>query len=215
MDIPSHHALWSARMASHVTQMLEAVERGDHHAAETLLPLVYDELHELARSRMARLAPGQTLQPTALVHEVYLRLVGEGDPGWENRAHFFFAAARAMQNLLVEQARRKASLKRGGDRKHVPGEDLAIAIDAPPEELIALDEALAQLEQEDPRQHQVVLLRYFGGFAAQDIATMLDVSLSTVERAWRVSRARLHQLLTESSGKEAGSDEGSASPFST
>ena len=202
-------------MASPVTQMLEAVGRGDHHAAETLLPLVYDELHELARSRMACLAPGQTLQPTALVNEAYLRLVGDADPGWENRAHFFFAAARAMQNLLVEQARRKASLKRGGDRKRVPGEYLAIAIDAPGEELIALDEALEQLEQEDARQHQVVLLRYFGGFTAPDIATMLDVSLSTVERTWRASRARLHQLLTDSTDKNAGSDEGSASPSST
>lgn len=196
-----------------VTLALHAVRRGEKDAGARLLPLVYEELRALARARLARELPGQTLQPTALVHEAYLRLVGgipENDPGWDNRGHFFGAAARAMRQILVEQARRKAGPKAGGGRKR---EDLDVVVDnvanpaavgwTPPidlpsdahDDMVGLDEALSRLEQEDPRKAEVVMLKYFAGLEHGQIAQVLGVSVPTVERDWRFARAWLKKEL--------------------
>lgn len=183
-----------------VTRVLQAVARGDRQAGEDLLPLVYRELRDLAKSRMARLAAGQTLQPTALVHEAYLRLIGNVDPGWDGRGHFFAAAARAMRNILVEQARRKASLKRGGDRKRVEGSDSDLAIEPPSDDLVALEEAIQRLEADDPRKGQIVNLRYFAGLTMEEIAAVLGISLGTVKREWQYTRRWLYTELNEQNG---------------
>lgn len=143
--------------------MLRATGSGDPKAAADLLPLVYSELRKLARARMAKTPPGNTLQPTALVHEAYLRLIGTDQPSWNSRGHFFGAAAQAMRQILIEQARRKGSKKHGGDRKRVDIADVEPIIESPSEDLLALDEALKQLEQADPRQGKIVMLRYFAG----------------------------------------------------
>lgn len=180
-----------------VTLMLQAASRGDEKAAAELLPLVYTELRRLAKSWMAKTPPGQTLQPTALVHEAYLRLLGGEDPGWESRRHFFFAVSRAMRDILVEQARRKASLKRGGGRRRVQSEDELPAFEEPVEDMLALDEALKCLEQDDPRKHRIVMLRFFAGLTAQETAGVMDLSLRTVVREWRYIRAKLYKDLVE------------------
>lgn len=187
-----------------VTLMLRAVADGDSQAARELLPLVYAELRALAEARMRNTPPGHTLQPTALVHEAYLRLVGKDGPGWESRAHFFFAAARSMRDLLVEQARRKATLKRGGDRKRVDAENLHIALEAPAEDMLALDEALGRIQAESPRQHQLVMLRFFAGLTAEESAAALGVTVRTVERDWRFVKARLHKELTAADHQQDG-----------
>ena len=181
-----------------VTQMLRSAGDGDPQAAADLLPLIYDELRKLAQARMARTPPGNTLQPTALVHEAYLRLIGSNDPSWHSRGHFFAAAAQAMRQILVEQARRKASLKRGGGRKRVALEDVEPAIEPPAEDVLALDEALGQLEKADPRKGNVVMLRYFAGLTNEETAAALEVSVSTIEREWRFSRAFLYTVLSNS-----------------
>jgi RNA polymerase sigma factor (TIGR02999 family) len=142
-----------------VTQVLNALEQGDPRAAEELLPLVYDELRKLAAQRMAQEQPGQTLQPTALVHEAYVRLVGQGDPGWESRGHFFAAAAEAMRRILVDRARHRAALKRGGNAQRVAWDDHLAVADCPDQDLLALDEALAELEAHDPQAAALVKLR--------------------------------------------------------
>jgi len=178
-----------------VTRLLQAAARGDGRAAEELLPLVYGELRKLAQGYLSNSPPGSTLSATSLVHEAYVRLVGDDDPGWEGRGHFFFAAARAMRNLLVEHARRKGRLKRGGDRHRVDQSSLFLAVDAPPEDLLALDDALARLSREHPRQHQVVMLRFFAGLTAEQTAELLGVASRTVERDWRFVRARLYDEL--------------------
>jgi RNA polymerase sigma factor (TIGR02999 family) len=187
----------SADTSRVVTVVLNAAAAGDREAGAKLLPLVYGELHKLARARMALLAPGQTLQPTALVHEAYLRVIGRADPGWEGRGHFFAAAARAMRDILVEQARRKAALKRGGDRKRFDLEDADVAIEPPSEDILALDEAIKRLEADDPRKGQIVNLRYFAGFTAQETAAALGVSVGTIEREWRYIRTWLYTQLSE------------------
>jgi RNA polymerase sigma factor (TIGR02999 family) len=180
--------------------MLRAASRGDERAAAELLPIVYEELRELAASWMAAKPPGQTLQPTALVHEAYLRLVGdERDAEWENRRHFFFAASRAMHDILVEEARRKASLKRGGGRRRVSPDHLVVACDAPGEDILALADALQRLELEDPRKHRIVLLRFFAGLTGEETARVMGLSLRTIEREWRFIRGRLHKELAEAS----------------
>ncbi|MCA9305755.1 MAG: sigma-70 family RNA polymerase sigma factor [Phycisphaerales bacterium] len=178
-----------------ITQLLEAVRGGDQQAAESLLPMVYDQLRSLAASRMRGQPQGHTLQATALVHEAYMRVVGEADPGWENRGHFFFAAARAMRDILVEQARRKSARKRGGDRKRVSDEGLAVAIDAPIEDMLALNEALRSLEWEYPRKYRLVMLRFFAGLTCAQAAEMLGITERTAERDWRFARAHLHAAL--------------------
>ncbi len=187
----------SADAPNAVTRVLKAAAEGDLEAASKLLPLVYDELRRLARARMANLAPGQTLQPTALVHEAYLRVIGTADPGWKGRGHFFGSAAQAMRDIIVEEARRKASLKRGGDRKRVDVDDADTAIQPPSEDVLTVDETLKRLEADDPRKGQIVNLRYFVGLTTEETAAVLGVSTTTVERDWRYIRAWLRRRLAD------------------
>ena len=181
--------------AEEVSRVLQAAAKGDRSAVERLLPLVYDELRRLARARFRQIPPNATLQPTALVHEAYLRLIGKRLPEFEGRQHFFAAAARAMRDILVEQARRKAALKRGGNRERVPLEQAEPAFDSVDEDVLAVDEAIKRLEKEDPRKGQIVNLRYFAGLTAEETAHALGVSLGTVEREWRQIRNYLQQTL--------------------
>ncbi len=177
---------------SEVTQILSAIEQGDPGAASQLLPLLYDELRKLAGQRMAKEAPRQTLQPTALVHEAYIRLIdGEQAQCWNSRGHFFAAAAEAMRRLLVENARRKACLKRGGGicREELPDADLAAPVLA--DDLVALDEALTQLDAADSIAAQLVQLRYFAGLTSEQAAETLGISLRTADRTWAYARAWL------------------------
>ena len=192
--------------AGMVTQILNAVRDGDQKAAAELLPLVYGELRQLARARMAKTPPGQTLQPTALVHEAYLRLIGADDPGWNSRGHFFAAAGQAMRQILVDQARRKGSLKRGGGRQRLDVDDVEPAIEPPSDDILALEEALTHLEQDDPRKAEVVNLRYFAGLTVEETAAALDISVTTVEREWRFARVRLYDELTGQSGESSRRD---------
>ena len=180
-----------------VTRMLRAAGKGDSKAAADLLPLVYSELRKLARARMAKTPPGNTLQPTALVHEAYLRLIGSDEVSFTNRGHFFGAAAQAMRQILVEQARRKGSKKHGGDRKRLDVADIEPAIEAPSEDLLALDEALTRLEQANPRKGKIVMLRYFAGLTDEETAAALGVSVRTVRREWRFIRAFLFDQLSK------------------
>jgi RNA polymerase sigma factor (TIGR02999 family) len=159
--------------------------------ATELLPEVYAELRRLAAALTTRLRPGQTLQPTALVHEAYLRLVGRRDPGWEGRRHFFAAAARAMREILIEQARRKRSLKHGGGARRVELSDGLALIEPPADDLLALDEAMGQLQAERPHLAEVVLLRYYTGLSVEETADVVGRSVSTVTREWRFARAWL------------------------
>jgi RNA polymerase sigma factor (TIGR02999 family) len=182
---------------SRVTALLQATQAGDRDAADQLLALVYDELHVLAKARMARLPPGQTLQPTALVHETYARLFGKGNPRLKNRQHFFFAAARAMRNILVEQARRKAGPRRGGGRHRVELTDHLAVRPPPSPDLLALNEALAELEQQDPLKGQIVNLRYFAGLKMKEAATVLGLSERSLYRQWRFINAWLKNRLVQ------------------
>ena len=178
-----------------VTQVLKAVEQGDPRAAEQLLPLVYAELRAIARSLMKEVPPGNTLQPTALVHEAYLRIVGNEDPGWNSRGHFFAAAAQAMRRILVEQARRKAAVKHGGAQRRMDIDEAEISLEAPDEDMLTLDAALERLAQWDERKARVVELRYLVGLDIAATARVLGVSEPTVERDWRVARAFLFEQL--------------------
>ena len=192
--------------AGMVTQILNAVRDGDQKAAAELLPLVYGELRQLARARMAKTPPGQTLQPTALVHEAYLRLIGADDPGWNSRGHFFAAAGQAMRQILVDQARRKGSLKRGGGRQRLDVDDVEPAIEPPSDDILALEEALTHLEQDDPRKAEVVNLRYFAGLTVEETAAALDISVTTVELDWRFARVLLYDELAGQSGERTRTD---------
>ncbi len=184
-----------------ITRMLHAAATGDHQAATDLLPVVYGELRALAAAYMDKTPVGQTLQPTALVHEAYLRLIGKGQHDWQDRGHFFFAAARAMRDILVEQARQKASLKRGGDRRRIDADKLVIAFDSPPDELLALNGALEVLERDDSRKHRLVMLRFFAGLTTEEAAEVIGISVRTAERDWRFVKAWLHkQLAGDGSG---------------
>ena len=179
-----------------VTRVLEAIEQGDPHAAEQLLPLVYDELRKLAAQKMAQEAAGQTLQATALVHEAYIRLIGGADqPGWDNRGHFFAAAAEAMRRILIDNARRKGRVKRGDARKRVDLDDADLISAAAPDELLLIDEAIARLALEDARAAQLVRLRYFAGLSVEDAAEMSGLSRSTAYEHWSYARAWLHSEL--------------------
>ena len=180
-----------------VTRILSAIEQGDPHAAEQLLPLVYDELRKLAAQKMAQERSGQTLQATALVHEAYLRLVDvQKVQDWSSRGHFFAAAAEAMRRILVEQARRKGRLKRGGGRERVNLEEVKIAFEGPADDLVALDDALARLAQKHPEKAELVKLRYFAGLTVNEAAEVLGVSRSTVDRNWSYARAWLFRELS-------------------
>jgi RNA polymerase sigma factor (TIGR02999 family) len=165
--------------------------------AAELLPEVYAELRRLAAALTVKLQPGQTLQPTALVHEAYLRLVRDKDPGWEGRRHFFGAAARAMREILIEQARRKGSQKRGGGARRVELSEGLALIEPPADDLLALDEAIGQLQTEKPQLGEVVLLRYFTGLSVEETAQVVGRSVSTVTREWRFARAWLAGRLGE------------------
>jgi RNA polymerase sigma factor (TIGR02999 family) len=179
-----------------VTRVLTEIARGDAHAAAELLPLVYDELRRLAAARLAAEPSGHTLQPTALVHEAYLRLVGSPDgDSWDNRGHFFAAAAEAMRRLLVESARRKERYKHGGGRQRVGLEAAEPLVRAPSEDLVALDEALTRLTAHDPVKAEVVKLRYFAGLTMPEIARSVGLSLATVERYWTYARIWLYAEL--------------------
>ena len=184
-----------------VTLLLKAASGGDSESAEELLPLVYEELRRLARARMGGMASGQTLQPTGLVHEAYLKLIGNADPGWDGRGHFFAAASSAMRQIIVDQARRRASLKRGGDKNRVDIEKVEPMIAAPVDEVLALDEAVTDLQRHSPRKAQLVLLRYFAGLTMAEAAAALGVSVGTAERDWRYVRAWLRDRL-EGAGDE-------------
>jgi RNA polymerase sigma factor (TIGR02999 family) len=181
---------------SEVTHILSAIEQGDPHAADKLLPLVYDELRQLAASRLAQERPGQTLQATALVHEAYLRLVDvEKAQHWNSRKHFFAAAAEAMRRILIESARSKARAKRGGDWRRVDFEELDVVSSVSPDQLVALDEALERLVALDDLAGELVKLRYFAGLALDQAAAHLGVSLATAYRHWAYARAWLSSEL--------------------
>jgi RNA polymerase sigma factor (TIGR02999 family) len=186
-----------------VTQLLSALAQGDPKAADQLLPLVYEELRRLAAQRLAHEAPGQTLQPTALVHEAYLRLTGnEGtEQDWDNRGHFFAAAAEAMRRVLVEKARRKQRVKHGGDRQRIALPEAEALLQAPSEDLVALDEALTRLTAHDPVKAEVVKLRFFAGLTMPDVARSLNISLATAERYWTYARTWLYAELTDTDPK--------------
>jgi RNA polymerase sigma factor (TIGR02999 family) len=182
----------------HVTQILESIERGDPQAAEQLLPLVYDELRRLAAQKMRQEQPDHTLQATALVHEAYLRLVDvDQTQRWDSRRHFFAAAAEAMRRILIENARRRGRLKRGGglQRDLLVEVEGIVAIDCgvPQDDLIALDEALQKLAVEDPEKAEIVRLRYFAGLSHDEAARVLGISAPTAKRDWRYARAWLHR----------------------
>lgn len=186
-----------------VTQLLAAIELGDRQAASQLLPLVYDELRQLAAQKLANEIPGQTLQPTALVHEVYLRLVGSNQGAeWDSRGHFFAAAAEAMRRILVENARKKRSLKRGGDRKRLDLDDVQPAISGPDDDLLALDEALKTFAEKDPVKAELVKLRYYGGCTGDHAARILGISPATAERYWTYARAWLQREIRGEDGSE-------------
>jgi RNA polymerase sigma factor (TIGR02999 family) len=181
---------------SDVTHILSAIEQGDPHAAEQLLPLVYDALRQLAARKLAAERPGQTLQPTALVHEAYLRLVDvKQAQQWDSRGHFFAAAAEAMRRILVDRAREKGRQKRGGQRKQLNVDALDLAATATPDQLLALDEALAKLAGDDPAAARLVELRYFAGLTVQEAGKAIGISSATAYRHWKYARAWLHSEL--------------------
>jgi RNA polymerase sigma factor (TIGR02999 family) len=191
---------------SDVTRILDRVQQGDPKAAEALLPLVYEELRKLAASKMANEKPGQTLQPTALVHEAWLKIAGDGNEHFANRRHFFKAAARAMQQILIDIARRKQRLKHGanlvGDELH----ESRIAMSVPSEELLAVNDALATLALEDPQAAEVVQMRYFVGMTVPEIADALGLAPRTVDRHWAFARAWLKRAIRTSLSGPAGPD---------
>lgn len=190
-----------------VTQMLDALAWGEPAAKERVAHLLYGELRAMAERELARAPAERSLQPTALVHEVYLRLVGEGARSFDNRRHFYFAAARAMHDILVERARRSGALRRGGAWQAIDLASLEVAIEAEPEALLALEEALERLGRDDPRKRRIVELRFFGGLTSEQAAVVLDMPLRTLEREWRYIRARLHRELSDPDPPQAVRDD--------
>jgi RNA polymerase sigma factor (TIGR02999 family) len=182
-----------------VTHILSAIEQGDPAAAEQLLPLVYDELRQLAAQRLAQEAPGQTLEATALVHEAYLRLVGGAKPqvAWDSRGHFFAACAEAMRRILIDNARRKRRPKHGGDRRRIDLDAATPPAEAAPDTLLALDEALTQFAAEDRAKAELVKLRYFAGFSLDEAADLLGISRATAKRHWAYARAWLYSAISD------------------
>lgn len=178
-----------------ITQVLEAIRRGDTKASDELLPLVYEELRHLARARMANEAAGHTLQPTALVHEAWLRLTQAGDRDWKNRAYFFAAAAQAMRRILVDHARRKARVKHGGGQQRMDLEELSLAEPTPDEKILLVNEALEQLEAEDPERARIVVLKYFSGLTNREVAEALGIGERTVDRHWVCAKAWLFRKI--------------------
>ncbi len=185
---------------SDVTRILNAIGGGDSKAAQDLLPLVYEELRKLAAHKMANEAPGQTLQPTALVHEAWLRLVGTENPQFEGRGHFFAAAAEAMRRILIDRARQKLSLKRGAGAARVNLEDLEVAAAADDDTLLAVDEALIKLAREDPDSAEFIKLRFFAGMTNDEAAQALGIPERTARRHWSFARAWLFREIQRQSG---------------
>jgi RNA polymerase sigma factor (TIGR02999 family) len=179
------------------TRLLNASAQGDPQAADELLPLVYDELRRLAAQKLAQEATGQTLEATALVHEAYLRLLGDSRDAWDNRGHFFAAAAEAMRRILVEQARRKRRVRHGGGRTRIDFDEACTFAHPPSQDLLALDEALTRLAVLNPVRAEVVKLRFFAGLTMPEIARTLSISLPTAERYWAFARTWLYAELTE------------------
>ena len=184
---------------SDVTRILTAIEQGDAKAADKLLPLVYEELRRLAAQKMSRELPGQTLQATALVHEAYIRLVGSEARDWNSRTHFFYAAAEAMRRVLIDNARRKKSLKHGGDRQRLDLDKVVLSDDNDrlSDNILALDEALEKLSKESKIEADLVKLRYFAGLTCKQAAELLGISLSTANEHWAYARARLRLEITK------------------
>ncbi|PWU08617.1 MAG: RNA polymerase subunit sigma [Verrucomicrobia bacterium] len=185
---------------SDLTQILDRVQQGDPRAAEELLPLVYEELRKLAVAKMAREAPGQTLQATALVHEAWLRLAGDGEKRWDNRGHFFAAAAEAMRRILVERARKRARVRHGGGLEKVDWENVTIATEDSDDTVLAIHEALEKLANRSPQKAEIVKLRYFTGLEHEEIAQALGISEPTVRRHWAYARSWLMVELKEKFG---------------
>jgi len=185
---------------SDVTRILESIELGDPKAADELLPLVYGELRKLAASKMAHEAPNQTLQPTALVHEAWLRMVGNDNPQFANRAHFFAAAAEAMRRILIDNARRKRALRHGGDQHRVDFEGVEFAAPCDEEEILAVNEALEKLAAQDKVQAELVKLRYFVGMTLEETAAVLDISARTADNYWAYARAWLYKEIERTRG---------------
>src|SRR6185369_14484609 len=183
--------------AADITQVLQAIGRSEEGAADKLLPLVYAELRRLAAARMAQEMPGQTLQPTALVHEAWLRLVKDGDRTWQNRGHFFGAAAEAMRRILIERARHKSRLKHGGGQARLNNEDLELAETTPDDKVLLVDEALTLLKAEDPELERIVVLKFFGGMSNEEIAETVGLSKRTLDRQWAYARAWLFGKISE------------------
>ena len=190
-----------------MTQLLEAAVGGDRQAVDQLLALVYDELRGIAQARMGGLGPGQSLRPTDLVHEAYIKLVGAGDRTWENRRHFVNAAGTAMRSILVDRARARLTRKRGGDRQREPLYNDIAVFDHDPAALLEMNEALEAFSKEDERASQVVSLRVFLGMTESDIADVLGVTDRTVQRDWKYAKAWLADKMRSSGERETGSDE--------
>ena len=184
-----------------VTRLLDAAAAGDPKAAAELLPLVYDELRRLAAARMASEAPDHTLQPTALVHEAFLKLVGPVPAAWNGRTHFYAAAAEAMRRILIDHARRKQRVRHGGGRKRIDFPEAEVVAEAPSHDLLALDEALTQFAAADPQKAELVRLRYFAGLTLEEAAALLGISRATAARHWAYARAWLFDAISE--GDEA------------
>ena len=183
--------------AAEITQVLQAIGRSEEGAPEKLLPLVYAELRRLAAARMAQEMAGQTLQPTALVHEAWLRLVKDGDRTWQNRAHFFGAAAEAMRRILIERARHKSRLKHGGGQARLNIEDLEPVETTPDDRVLLVDEAVARLKVEDPELERIVVLKFFGGLSNEEIAETLGLAPRTLDRQWSYAKAWLFRYISE------------------
>jgi RNA polymerase sigma factor (TIGR02999 family) len=180
-----------------VTRILESIARREPGSSEALTPLVYEELRRLATQRLTREAPGQTLQATALVHEAYIRLVDQDQsPHWNSRGHFFAAAAEAMRRILIEHARRKQTEKHGGQLVRQSLDEVDVAVESPPQDILALDEALTKLAAEDPTKAELVKLRYFAGLSVEEAAQVLGISRATADRYWSYARVWLYSELT-------------------
>jgi len=177
---------------SEFTRVLNQIQQGNEKAADELLPLVYEELRKLAAHKMASEAPGQTLQPTALVHEAWLRLTGAESKPWDSQGHFFAAAAEAMRRILIDRARAKSRLRRGAGAERVSLDHVTVASDDPPDTVLAINEALERLAARDPFKAEVVKMRYFIGLSQEEIAHALDVSVPTIRRHWAIARAWLY-----------------------
>jgi len=180
-----------------ITLVLQSMGRGEGGRSEELMPLVYEELRRLAAARMAREAPGQTIQATVLVHEAWLQLVGNGDRHWQNRAHFFGAASDAMRRILIDNARRKARLKHGGGQARVNIEEVQVAEKTPDDDVLLINDALERLEEEDPEKARIVVMKFFGGLTNLEVAENMGISERTVDRQWACAKARLYRWIRD------------------